>query len=133
MVFKMKDIAGSASQLTGRWRIVEMVKWDRQALDLVEPGFIEFDEDSYGQFAFIVVEGGLDCPPADVNARPGFEFSWAGYAEGDRASGRGREILVKKRRSRATSFSITAWNRSSVPSSTAMLAWGMDQDRVPIL
>jgi hypothetical protein len=27
--------------LTGRWRIVEMDMWDRDAIDLIEPGFIE--------------------------------------------------------------------------------------------
>jgi hypothetical protein len=26
--------------LTGRWRIVEMDMWDRDAIDLLEPGFV---------------------------------------------------------------------------------------------
>ena len=29
--------------LTGRWRIVAMELWDTDAIDLVAPGFIEFD------------------------------------------------------------------------------------------
>ena len=27
------------------WRITEMDNWDQEAVDLVQPGFIEFDED----------------------------------------------------------------------------------------
>jgi hypothetical protein len=30
-------------RLVGRWRIVAMSGWDRDAIDLVEPGFIELD------------------------------------------------------------------------------------------
>ena len=30
-----------ASELVGRWRIEEMELWDREAIDLVEPGFID--------------------------------------------------------------------------------------------
>ena len=43
--------------LTGRWRIVEMDMWDRVAIDLLEPGFIEFAGDGTGQFGFIAVRG----------------------------------------------------------------------------
>ena len=38
--------------LTGRWRIMEMDMWDRDSIDLVEPGFIEFAGDGTGQFGF---------------------------------------------------------------------------------
>lgn len=31
--------------LVGRWRIETMELWDRDAIDLVEPGFIEFGGD----------------------------------------------------------------------------------------
>ncbi len=47
--------------LTGRWRIVEMDMWDRNAIDLVEPGFIEFAGDGTGQFGFIAVRGWMEC------------------------------------------------------------------------
>lgn len=30
--------------LTGRWRIVEMDVWDRDTIDLLGPGFVEFAE-----------------------------------------------------------------------------------------
>lgn len=44
-----------------------MSGWDRDAIDLVEPGFIEF---------------------------AGFEFTWEGVDEGDQVSGRGWAALV---------------------------------------
>jgi hypothetical protein len=43
--------------LTGRWRIVAMELWDTDAIDLVAPGFIEFDSDRTGRFGFIAVQG----------------------------------------------------------------------------
>jgi hypothetical protein len=36
------------TSVVGRWRIVETENWDRDALDLVAPAFIEFDEDGLG-------------------------------------------------------------------------------------
>ena len=94
VVFMMKDIAGSASQLTGRWRITEMDEWDQDAIDLVEPGFIEFSVDRLGEFGFIVVRGWMDCRPFERDGRPCVEFSWSGDDEGDETSGRGWAILV---------------------------------------
>ena len=47
-------------RLAGRWRIVSMELWEADAIDLVEPGFIEFHGRS-GRFGFIAVEGQLDC------------------------------------------------------------------------
>ena len=32
-----------------------MDNWDQEAVDLVQPGFIEFDEDGLGGLGFIVV------------------------------------------------------------------------------
>ena len=34
--------------IAGRWRITEMELWDQEAMDLVEPAFIEFGEDETG-------------------------------------------------------------------------------------
>ena len=75
--------------ITGRWRITEMDNWDQEAIDLVQPGFIEFDEDGLGGLGFIVVTGELDCRDADRDERPGVGFSWRGSDEGDDVSGRG--------------------------------------------
>jgi hypothetical protein len=82
------------ARMAGRWRIVAMSNWDRDAIDLVEPGFIEFGRNGTGEFGFIAVNGWLDCRPADRNGRPGVEFTWEGVDEGDQVSGRGWAVLV---------------------------------------
>jgi hypothetical protein len=83
-----------AGRLTGRWRIVEMDGWDDDAIDLVEPGFIEFTRDGAGQFAIIAVRGWLDSRPVERDGRIGVEFTWEGVDEGDQVSGRGWAALV---------------------------------------
>jgi hypothetical protein len=80
--------------LTGRWRIVEMDMWDRDAIDLVEPGFIEFAGDGTGQFGFIAVRGWMDCRSTERDGRTGVEFSWDGEDDGDQVSGRGWAAVV---------------------------------------
>ena len=88
------DAPGSArstpiAELTGMWRIEESDLWDRDALDLVTPAHIEFRSDGTGSFAFIAVEGWLDCRPATIDGQPGVEFTWEGADDGDDVSGRG--------------------------------------------
>ena len=70
-----------------------MDNWDQEAIDLVQPGFIEFGKDGLGSLGFIVVTGELDCRDADRDGQPGVEFSWQGSDEGDDASGRGWATL----------------------------------------
>jgi hypothetical protein len=89
-----KDVRKSVVRLTGRWRIVEMSCWDRDAIDLVEPGYIEFTEDGTGQFGLIAVHGWLDCRSVERDGRTVVEFTWAGSDEGDQVSGRGWATLV---------------------------------------
>jgi hypothetical protein len=79
--------------VTGRWRIVEMDLWDLEAIDLLEPAFIEFRRDRTGQFRFIAVEGSMDCAHGKRDGRPSADFTWEGNDEGDRASGRGWAVL----------------------------------------
>jgi hypothetical protein len=79
----------------GRWRIVGMEMWDRDAIDLVRPGFIQFANDGTGQFGFIAVDGWMDCRWTERDSRPFVEFSWDGSDEGDRVSGRGWAILAE--------------------------------------
>lgn len=81
-------------RLTGRWRIVEMDLWDRDAIDLIEPGFIEFTRNRTGEFGFIAVRGSMDCRTTERNGRPLVEFSWIGDDEGDEVSGRGWAMLL---------------------------------------
>jgi hypothetical protein len=80
--------------LTGRWRIVAMELWDTDAIDLVAPGFIEFDSDQTGRFGFIAVQGWMDCREGIRDGRPGVEFTWEGSDEGDPVSGRGWAVLA---------------------------------------
>jgi hypothetical protein len=91
-VVAMADLAKETyrgdGDITGRWRIIEMDLWDRDALDLVAPAFIEFSADHTGEFGFIVITGGIDWRKAGTG-RSGVEFSWEGTDEGDQVSGRG--------------------------------------------
>ncbi|GAA1884309.1 hypothetical protein GCM10009715_33240 [Paeniglutamicibacter psychrophenolicus] len=89
-----QSASGSASHLTGRWRITEMDEWDSDAIDMVQPAFLEFSGDRHGEFGFIVVRGWMDCRPREREGRPGVEFSWSGDDEGDETSGRGWAVLV---------------------------------------
>lgn len=81
--------------LVGRWRIAEMDLWDLEDIDLIEPAFIEFDQDRTGHFRFIAVQGFMDCRPGPTRERPRVEFTWEGDDEGDRASGRGWATLER--------------------------------------
>ena len=76
-------------RLIGRWRIVEIDLWDREALDLVEPAYFELDDSGRGCFGFIAVEGDLDYRYAEVDGYPRVDFTWEGTDECDARSGRG--------------------------------------------
>ena len=75
--------------IAGRWRIVEMDLWDREAIDLVGPATIEFGPDYTASFRFVAVEAWMDCRRAVRDGQPAVEFSWEGSDDGDPASGRG--------------------------------------------
>lgn len=63
--------------------------WDGEAIDLVGPGFIEFNADGTGHFRFIAVDGYLDCRNAERADPPRVDFTWEGNDDGDHASRRG--------------------------------------------
>jgi hypothetical protein len=79
--------------LAGRWRIVAMELWDADAIDLVGPGFIEFDG-RYGRFGFIAVEGQLDCRETVRDGGLCVEFTWEGADDCDPATGHGWAVLT---------------------------------------
>jgi hypothetical protein len=89
-----EDPSTPPTRLIDRWRIEWMSEFDLDSIDLVEPGFIEFDQDGRGEFALIAVRGQLDCRSVVRNGQPGVEFSWVGFDELDQASGRGWAALV---------------------------------------
>ncbi|MDP9440650.1 MAG: hypothetical protein M3P34_00385 [Actinomycetota bacterium] len=80
-------------KVSGRWRIIEMELWDQDAIDLTGPAFIEFGPDNAGSFRFIAVEGSMDVRPSHRDGLAGVEFSWDGYDEGERTTGRGWATL----------------------------------------
>lgn len=73
---------------------MERDRWDRDAIDLLEPGFIEFAGDGTGQFGFIAVRGWMDCRSTERDGRTGVEFSWDGEDDGEQVSGRGWAAVV---------------------------------------
>lgn len=77
----------------GHWRITEMELWGREALDLLGPAFIRFEDDRMGGFQFIAMRGGLDCRFSERGGLPAVEFSWEGEDEGDSRCGRGWGIV----------------------------------------
>jgi hypothetical protein len=80
--------------ISGKWRITEMDVWDREAIDLVGPAFIEFQGQG-GQFHFIAVDGWMNCRHGHRGDRPYVDFTWEGNDECDPASGRGWAKLLK--------------------------------------
>ena len=80
------------SALIGRWRIVDTDVWDHDALDLVQPAFIEFRSD-LRELGFIAVKGWLDCRYSIVDGNENVDFSWDRNDECDHASGRGSAVL----------------------------------------
>ncbi len=71
----------------GKWRITWMEAWPQEYVELEEPGYFEFTEDTHGEFVFGAMRGWLDVR---VSSRvPMLEFSWQGVCEGDDYCGRG--------------------------------------------
>jgi hypothetical protein len=94
---RAKTTSAAQINISGKWRITEMDLWDREAIDLVGPAFIEFKGEG-GRFRFIAVDGWMDCRHGQRNGRPSVDFTWDGNDEGDPASGRGWVIWDVRRR-----------------------------------
>ena len=73
-------------KLKGRWKIVEMDRWDKKFIDLVEPGYIEFIDNGFGSFHFGCVYANIDYRVDDQGKA---EFSFYGDDEGQEVFGRG--------------------------------------------
>ena len=83
----------TVTAIVGRWRIIEMDLWAQEDVDLVTPGFIEFEPDHMGSLGFIAVQAGIDWRDTPRNGCPGVEFSWEGFDEGDPTTGRGWAVI----------------------------------------
>lgn len=74
-----------AHPMIGKWRITEMELWDSEFIDLLGPGYIQFNPERGGEFAFGAVQGGLDCHYGQAS----IHFTWMGHDEMDEAAGDG--------------------------------------------
>ena len=91
----MTDTRKTAAAFAGRWRIAEMELWDQDAIDLLGPAFIAFDDEAMGEFRFCAVEGWIDCRFGQRDGLPLVEFSWEGGDDADQACGRGWTVIEK--------------------------------------
>ena len=69
----------------GLWRINWMEAWDADFFDMESPASITIDKDNLGELHFGNVHGEIDGRAENGK----FEFTWAGQAEEEEASGRG--------------------------------------------
>jgi hypothetical protein len=72
--------------IIGRWRVIEMEQWDKEFIDMVEPGFISFEKGGHGEMRFGAVNLELDWEASDDGNA---SFTFAGFDEGDEVTGRG--------------------------------------------
>ena len=79
--------------VVGRWRIANMELWDQDAVDLVAPGFIEFEAGSMGSFGFSRSPGQLGLATGSSRRAPGTRVLLKGFEENDPNSGRGWATL----------------------------------------
>lgn len=84
------------SSFSGKWKITEMEQWDREYIDLLEPGYIAFEKDSLGEFVFGTVNGSIDYRIRKEGIEEKIEFSWEGTSEYDPICGRGWFELKEK-------------------------------------
>lgn len=78
--------------INGKYEIIEMELWDRDAIDLTETGYFEING-KLGSFHFICVDGQMRLS----KQKDGYIFKWEGNDECDPASGHGN-FLVKENR-----------------------------------
>jgi hypothetical protein len=73
------------SACLGTWRIVETDLWDADALDLVGPAHITFEDDDGGSLAMVAIQADIDCRFEGKRV----DFSWMGDDDGTPTGGRG--------------------------------------------
>lgn len=78
-------MAATEHPMIGKWQITSMELWETDFIDLLGPGYIQFDARGGGEFTFGAVQGGLDCH----YGRASIHFTWEGHDEMDQARGDG--------------------------------------------
>jgi hypothetical protein len=79
-----------------------METWGQDFVDLVEPGYFQFDRGGLGFFVFGAVEGQIDYRISGDGKR--VEFSWSGNDDGREKSGRGWFQLLSSRLAKGEFF-----------------------------
>lgn len=87
----------TAERFNGTWRIIESEMWDRDALDLVAPASLTFEEEDTGRMKFIAVDPWIDYRAGEREGLPAVEFSFRGTDEGDEVCGRAWAVLKGNR------------------------------------
>ena len=83
------------SPFIGKWRIIEMEAWKQGFIDMVSPAEISFNKAGTGQLRFGAFNGEIDWR---VAVEPGkTDFSFEGFDEGNKVSGRGWAKVEKSR------------------------------------
>ena len=77
--------------LIGKWRIIEMEQWEQDFVDAEMEGYIEFLENSTGEFHFGYVHGYMNCRYLKNGTT--VDFSWEGNDEMDEAWGNGNATI----------------------------------------
>ena len=84
----------SDNHYLGKWKITDMEVWDRDYIDLVVPGYIEFEPGDSGSFQFGTVRGWIDSRIEEFNNVEMIAFSWEGFNDTDPGCGRGWAMTV---------------------------------------
>lgn len=79
--------------LLGAWRIVDTELWDVDDLDSMEPAHVTLKANGHGRLGLLAIEAELDYRVVQREGLPAVEFSFEGFDEGDRISGRGWAAL----------------------------------------
>lgn len=85
----MAKVPAFAKAFAGRWRIVELDRWDNDVLDMVEEAHLTFRGAADGAIAFGALTGQLDVRYGARDGSACAEFSWQGQVESNPACGRG--------------------------------------------
>ena len=83
--------------IIGKWEIIETSLWDKDFIDLIDTGCIEFKKKGLGELSFGAVFAEIDYRISDSEPTPLIEFSFSGQDEGDPISGRAKLSLQGKK------------------------------------
>ncbi|MBX3159202.1 MAG: hypothetical protein KF773_24755 [Deltaproteobacteria bacterium] len=83
----------TAAAFSGTWRITETELWDTDALDMMQPAFIRFDDEMVGSFGMIVISAEIDCRFGVRDGKPLVEFTFSGDDDGHPCTGRGWGVI----------------------------------------